>query len=218
MGANIILLGPPGVGKGTQARILENKYKLLQLSTGDMLREAVKSGSALGVQADEIMKSGQLMPDNIMLDIIGDRLQQTDCGNGFILDGFPRTVIQAEGLDLLLVKLTKKLDAVIEMGVDDTVLIKRISGRFSCKNCSAVYNDFYHMPSQENICNECGGGDFLRRADDNEETVADRLKVYHMQTQPLIPYYQKREILRKIDAMAPIDIVTVSLDTIVAEL
>ena len=215
MSINLILLGPPGVGKGTQAQILEKKYGLVQLSTGDMLRAEVKSGSELGKQADEIMKSGQLMPDAVMLEIIGARLQQPDCKQGFILDGFPRTVPQAEGLDVMLAKMQKKLNAVIEMQVDDGVLVKRIAGRFSCKNCGTVYNDFFRTPTQENICDNCGHDAFNRRPDDNEATVKDRLAVFHQQTAPLIPYYQQTGTLQAIDGMAEINNVTDALDALV---
>ena len=218
MSKNLILLGPPGVGKGTQAQILQEKYQIVQLATGDMLRAAVSSNSAIGKQAEEIMKAGQLMPDNVMLDIIGVRLEQIDCQNGFILDGFPRTTIQAEGLDGLLGKIGKKLDAVIEMQVDDNILIKRIAGRFSCVDCSAVYNDFFRKPLRENICDQCGGNNFLRRNDDKAETVAGRLKIFHDQTAPLIPYYQNKGILCSVDAMQEIDAVSQSLITIMEKL
>ncbi len=218
MSVNLILLGPPGVGKGTQAQILQAKYQLVQLSTGDMLRAEVKSGSQLGKQADEIMKSGQLMPDAVMLEIIGSRLKQDDCQSGFILDGFPRTVPQAEGLDIMLSGMQKKLDSVIEMQVDDAILVKRISGRFSCKNCGTVYNDFFRLPKQENSCDTCQHQEFNRRADDNETTVKDRLDIFHQQTAPLIPYYQKTGILKTIDAMMDIADVTSVLDGLVTAL
>ena len=215
MSINLILLGPPGVGKGTQAQILEKKYGLVQLSTGDMLRAEVKSGSELGKQADEIMQSGQLMPDTVMLDIIGARLQQPDCQQGFILDGFPRTVPQAEGLDKMLETMQKKLDAVIEMQVDDEVLVKRIAGRFNCKNCGTVYNDFFRLPKEIGKCDICNHQEFTHRPDDNEETVKDRLDVFHQQTAPLIPYYQQTGILQAIDGMAEINDVTGALDVLV---
>ena len=211
---NIILLGPPGAGKGTQAKRLEDARNLTQLSTGDMLRAAVESGSELGQQAKAIMERGELVPDKVMIAMIGGCIQQTDSTKGFILDGFPRTTAQAEALDDMLAKMNFKLDHVIEMKVDDKVLVERISGRFSCANCGAGYHDIFQRPITENTCDNCGSTKFLRRKDDNAETVALRLKAYHAQTAPLLPYYDAEGILREVDGMADIDEVTRQINVI----
>lgn len=213
MAINLILLGPPGVGKGTQAQILFKKYGLMQLSTGDMLRAEVQSGSELGVEAKKIMTSGQLMPDDVMLEIIAQRLKQIE--TGFILDGFPRTVPQAEGLDIMLKGMGKKLTMVIEMQVDDTVLVKRICARFTCNKCGTGYNYHFRMPQIEGQCDNCGHDEFTHRADDNEETVKGRLEIYHAQTTPLIPYYKDSGVFQTIDGMADIDAVTAELGVLV---
>jgi adenylate kinase len=214
---NIILLGPPGAGKGTQAQYLQDTHGLIQLSTGDMLRAAVASGSKLGQQAKSIMEAGQLVPDAVMVALIADRISQPDCKNGFILDGFPRTVRQAESLDEMLKEKGLKLDAVIEMKVDDAALTERITGRFSCKNCGAGYHDEFKKPKVEGVCDKCGRMEFVRRADDTVEAVSTRLKVYHDQTAPILPYFQNKGVLRSVNGMADIKDVTGSIEEILRE-
>jgi len=201
----VILLGPPGAGKGTQAQTLAKTRGIVQLSTGDMLRAAVKAGTEVGKQADAIMKAGGLVSDDIVIRIIADRIQQPDCANGFLLDGFPRTLPQAAGLDVLLDKLGKPLDVVVEMKVDDGVLIDRITGRFTCAKCGEGYHDTFRKPKVEDTCDNCGGHEFSRRADDNAETVRSRLMAYYRETAPLIGYYFAKGKLKSIDGMAKID-------------
>lgn len=204
----LILLGAPGAGKGTQALRIQEAYNIVQLSTGDMLRAAVASGSELGKQAKAIMDAGELVSDDIMVAMIRDRIAQDDCKNGFILDGFPRTEAQAEALDVMLQEEGKRLDVVVQITVDDTALVERISGRFTCAGCGEGYNDKFKLPEKEGVCDKCGGTVFNRRADDNAETVAARLKAYHVQTAPLIPYYEEKGLLVKVDGMRDIDDVT----------
>ncbi|MEE2996971.1 MAG: adenylate kinase [Pseudomonadota bacterium] len=205
---NIMLLGPPGAGKGTQAKRLEEDRGLVQLSTGDMLRAAVASGSEIGLQAKAIMERGELVSDKIMITMIRDRIQQPDCENGFILDGFPRTAAQAEALDAMLAEMNVKLNHVIEMSVEDTILVDRVSGRYSCENCGAGYHDSFQKPIIQGICDNCGATKFTRRKDDNAETVTSRLEAYHAQTAPLLPYYEAQGTLQRVDGMAEIDEVT----------
>jgi adenylate kinase len=211
---NLILLGPPGAGKGTQAQRLQARFGIVQLSTGDMLRAAVASGSEIGREAKAIMEAGRLVPDDVMVRMIADRIEATDCANGFILDGFPRTLGQAEALDRMLEAKGLKLDAVIEMQVDDAALTRRITGRFSCAKCGAVYHDETKRPRTDGVCDVCGSRDFVRRPDDKAETVTRRLEAYHGQTAPLLPYYARRGVLRSIDGMAPIDAVTRQMESI----
>lgn len=205
---NIILLGPPGAGKGTQAKRLEDKHQLVQLSTGDMLRGTVASGSDLGRRAKQIMDAGQLMPDHLMVRMISERIDQPDCENGFILDGFPRTTAQAEALDAMLEEKGLKLDSVVELKVDEEALVERITGRFTCASCGAGYHDKFQRPEVDGICDRCGATDFVRRDDDNEETVRERLRAYRAQTAPILPYYRDREVLLTVDGMAEINEVT----------
>jgi len=201
---NIILLGPPGAGKGTQAKRLEDKHGLVQLSTGDMLRAERASGSELGRKVQAVMDAGQLVSDDLIIDLIAHRLDGLRA-KGFILDGFPRTVPQAEALDRLLHDKGLKLDRVIEMAVDEGALIDRIAGRFSCAKCGASYHDRNHRPKAEGVCDVCGSKDFVRRADDKPETVKARLEAYRAQTAPILPYYRKMAVLRSVDGMADID-------------
>jgi adenylate kinase len=200
---NLVLLGPPGAGKGTQAKLLEDARALVKLSTGDMLRAAVAAGTELGRKAGDLMEQGQLVPDDLVIKLIAENIDQ-DGGKGFILDGFPRTIAQAEALDRLLKKRGKKLDHVIVMAVDDEALIERIGGRFACATCGEGYHDVYKMPKVEGVCDRCGGTEFVRRRDDNEEVVRSRLKAYHALTEPLIDYYAGQGKVRTVDGMADI--------------
>jgi adenylate kinase len=202
---NIILLGPPGAGKGTQAQKLQADVGMIQLSTGDMLRAAVKSGSPLGQKAKDIMEAGQLVPDELMVRLIEDRIAQPDCAKGFILDGFPRTDAQAEALDKMLAKTGRKLDRVIEMEVDEKALTERIVGRYTCAVCGAGYHDKFKRPRVEGVCDVCGSKEFTRRKDDNAETMKTRMTAYRAQTEPLLPYYRAKGILRTVDGMAAMD-------------
>lgn len=213
---NLILLGPPGAGKGTQARRVEQRHGLVQLSTGDMLRALIAEGGPLGKQAKEIIDAGKLMPDELMIRMISDRIGQPDCANGFILDGFPRTVPQAEALDEMLAQKGLKLNAVIEMAVDEDALVERITGRFICANCGAGYHDTFQRPKVDGVCDVCGSTEFKRRGDDNAETVKTRLAQYHDQTAPILPYYRARGILRSVDGMADIDEVTRQIEALIA--
>jgi adenylate kinase len=215
---NLILLGPPGAGKGTQAKRLEQKYGLVQLSTGDMLRAAAASGSELGRQAKKVMEAGQLMPDDIIIAMIAERIDRPDTRKGVILDGFPRTTAQAEALDKMLAERGLKLDLVIELKVDDAVLVERISGRFACAKCGAGYHDLYQRPKVQGRCDRCGGTEFVRRPDDNAETVKARLAAYHAQTAPILPYYAGRGVLRSVDGMGGIDEVAAGIEVLIAEL
>jgi adenylate kinase len=210
---NIILLGPPGAGKGTQAARLQKDRGMVQMSTGDMLRQAVAQGSPVGLQAKAVMESGELVSDAIVSALIGERLDAAE-GKGAIFDGYPRTRAQAEALDLLLAERGKKLDAVIELSVDEDALVSRICGRFTCARCSAPYHDEFKRPKVEGVCDVCGSTEFKRRQDDNEETVRTRLAEYRAKTAPILPFYEERGLVHRVDGMAPVDEVAAQIDAI----
>jgi adenylate kinase len=211
---NIILLGPPGAGKGTQAKRLEDRFGLVQLSTGDMLRAAIASGSPLGKKVKAIMDAGHLVSDETMIEMIEERIAEPRSAKGVILDGFPRTERQAEELDEMLVRIGKKLDCVILMEVDEAALIDRVTGRFTCKRCGASYHDRYNQPKVPGVCDVCGNKEFSRRADDNAETMKTRLAAYNSQTAPILPYYAKKGMLKKVDGMAEIDAVAAQIEAV----
>lgn len=212
---NLVLLGPPGGGKGTQAKRLMDKYGLIQLSTGDMLRAAVAAGSEVGKRAKAVMDAGQLVSDEIVIAIIDDRLDQPDTKNGVIFDGFPRTVAQAEALDAMLERKGRKLDFTIEVRVPDAAIVERITGRYTCGKCGSGYHDSFQKPKAEGVCDSCGSTEFIRRADDNAETVTKRLDAYHAQTAPLIPYYQGKGTYKLVDGTMDIADVTRALEDII---
>ncbi len=214
---NLILLGPPGAGKGTQAKILQQAHGFKQLSTGDMLRAARAAGTEIGVKAGVIMDRGDLVPDDVMIPVIAERLEKPDVLKGVVFDGFPRTTAQAEALDKLLSSRGQKLDAVIELQVDDEALVKRIAGRYTCAKCGAGYHDEFAKPTKVGSCDKCGGTEFTHRADDNEKTVRDRLQVYNKQTAPLVEYYSKMGNLHVIDGMADIAVVTHAMEAVLAQ-
>ena len=209
---NIILLGPPGAGKGTQAERLVESRGLVQLSTGDMLRAAAKTDTEIGHRVKKIMELGQLVSDDVMVEMIHERILQPDCKNGFILDGLPRTVVQAEALDVMLQKQGMKLDMVIEMAVQEEALVARIVGRFACAKCKHGYHDTFLPTKVPGVCDVCGSTEFTRRADDKAETVHARMEAYRAQTMPILPYYQGHGILRRVDGMADIDVVTQEIE------
>ena len=215
--ANLVLLGPPGAGKGTQARMLEEQFGLVQLSTGDLLRAAVAAGTEAGRAAKAVMEAGDLMSDEIVIAILRDRLAEPDCAKGVILDGFPRTTVQAEALDGLLAEIGQGIRAAISLEVDDAAMVTRISGRYTCGGCGEGYHDTFKVPSKPGACDKCGGTEMKRRADDNAETVEQRLRAYHAQTAPLISYYESRGVLARVDAMAEIEAVARELNAIVAK-
>jgi len=215
---NLILLGPPGAGKGTQAKEIAAKHGLVQLSTGDMLRAAVAAGSEVGRRAKAIMDKGELVPDEVVITIISERMDAADCKGGAILDGFPRTLAQAAALDAMLKQKRRKLDAVIELRVDDNQLIERIVGRFTCAKCGEGYHDRFKRPKVRGVCDVCQSTEFTRRPDDNAETVTRRLMVYYRETSPLIGYYFCKGNLRTVDGMAPIARVTKEIEKILASL
>jgi len=200
----LVIFGPPGAGKGTQAKMLSERLGIPHIATGDMFREAVKAGTELGRLAKQYMDRGELVPDNIVIGLVEERLRQPDCSKGFILDGFPRTVKQAEALDDVLAKLGIGLDAVINLEVGEDEVIKRLSLRRTCKKCGAVYHLIFNPPREDERCDRCGGP-LYQRDDDKEETVRNRLKVYRQQTKPLLDYYRQRGLLRDVDGEKPID-------------
>ena len=199
-----ILLGPPGAGKGTQARMLEDDFGLIQLSTGDLLRAAVASGSEAGKRAKAVMDAGGLVSDDIVLAVLQDRLSAPDVARGIILDGFPRTAGQAAALDTLLAASNQRITAAISLEADDAAMVGRISGRSTCATCGEGYHDEFKRPAKAGVCDKCGGTEFKRRADDNAETVRDRLTAYHAQTAPLITYYDGKGVLERVNAMGDI--------------
>jgi len=210
----LILLGAPGAGKGTQAKRLEEAYGIVQLSTGDMLRAEVASGSEIGKELKAVMEAGNLVTDELIISMISSRVEQEDCKKGYILDGFPRTTAQAEALDAMLADKGQKLDEVIEMVVDEDALVERITGRYTCAKCGQGYHDKFQKPAKEGSCDKCDGTEFSRRADDNEETVRSRLVSYREQTAPIASHYDAKGMLKKVDGMADIDEVTSQLKTI----
>ncbi|NBC33320.1 MAG: adenylate kinase [Alphaproteobacteria bacterium] len=213
----LILLGPPGAGKGAQSSILEERHGIKQLSTGDMLRALVASGTPLGQEAKAVMDAGQLVSDELIGKMIAERVEEPDCANGFILDGFPRTVPQAEMLDRLLTDKGLSLHAVIELEVDEDGLVDRIVNRFSCAKCGALYNAKSKPPKVDGVCDACGSTEFTHRSDDNEETVRKRLAAYHAQTAPILPYYAERGVLQKVDGMASMEAVTEQIEAVLAK-
>ncbi|MDX9859395.1 MAG: adenylate kinase [Rhodospirillales bacterium] len=205
---NLILLGAPGAGKGTQAKRLQDTLCIIQLSTGDMLRAEVASGSELGRKAETLIQAGRLVPDDMIIDLIANRIDQEDCKKGFILDGFPRTVPQAHALDGLLAEKKLKIDHVLVLDSDDEALVERITGRFTCAKCGAGYHEKFHRPKVDGVCDKCGGKVFTRRADDTVETIRARLKTFHEVTTPIIDYYREKGVVSVVNGMASIDEVT----------
>lgn len=203
-GARVVLLGPPGAGKGTQAKLLQEKFAACQISTGDILRKAVAEQTPLGKEAAQYIDRGALVPDDVIVELVAGRLKDKDCAPGFILDGFPRTIPQAESLDRILQRMTLSLNRVLSMQVPRSVIIERLSGRRSCKNCGGLFHVIFSPPAKEGVCDRCGG-ELYQRQDDEEDTVANRLDVYEKQTAPLANYYRERNLLRKIDGVGTVD-------------
>ncbi|MGF9695259.1 MULTISPECIES: adenylate kinase [unclassified Rhizobium] len=214
----LILLGPPGAGKGTQAQRIVEKYGIPQLSTGDMLRAAVAAETEVGKRAKAVMDAGKLVSDDIVIAIVSERIDQPDCAKGFILDGFPRTLVQADATESMLHAKGLDLSVVIELKVDDKELVRRVSGRYSCAQCGSVYHDTDHKPASEGVCDKCGSTHFKRRPDDNAETMIQRLEVYYKETSPLIGYYYAKGRLKTVDGMADMDVVTRDIEAILASL
>ncbi|RED16469.1 adenylate kinase [Parasphingopyxis lamellibrachiae] len=211
---NIILLGPPGAGKGTQASKLEDERGMVQLSTGDMLRAAVAAETPIGLKAKDVMARGDLVSDEIVTGILSDRLDADDVKQGFILDGYPRTEAQAHSLDALLAEKGMKLDHVVELVVDEDALVERITGRFTCAKCGEGYHDTFKLPKVAGVCDECGSTEFKRRPDDNAETVRTRMEEYRTKTAPIIPHYEPKGLVRRVDGMADIEAVSDSIDAV----
>jgi len=203
-GARVVLLGPPGAGKGTQARLLREEFSACQISTGDILRQAVAEQTLLGTQAAAYLDRGALVPDDVIVNLVAERLKERDCEQGFILDGFPRTIAQAQGLDAILERMGIDLDCVLSVRVPEKTVIERLAGRRTCKNCGALYHTVYEPPKKEGVCDRCGG-ELYQRDDDREETIAHRLRVYEEQTAPLADYYRRRGLLREIDGVGKVD-------------
>ena len=201
----LILLGPPGAGKGTQARRLTDKHAIPQLSTGDMLRQAIADGTEIGLRAKSVMEAGGLVSDEIVNGIVAERLGKADAANGFVLDGYPRTLEQADAVNRMLNERGQSLDAVIQMTVDDEVLVRRVAGRFTCSNCGEGYHDEFKRPADPDKCDVCGASDFKRRPDDNAETMRTRLLTYYKETAPLVGYYYAKDMLARVDGMGDID-------------
>lgn len=214
----IIILGPPGAGKGTQAQRLGQTSAMVQLSTGDMLRAAIAAGSPVGSRAKALMEAGKLVPDEVVVGIISDRLDQADVKGGFILDGFPRTLPQADALEGLLTEKGMPLDGVVLLEVDDDILVERVAGRYSCATCGEGYHDSFKTPRRPGVCDRCGGTEFKRRPDDNADTMRQRLQAYYKETAPLIGYYYAKKKLRTVDGMAEIDEVSRQIDAVLADL
>jgi len=212
---NIILIGPPGSGKGTQAKLLEDRHNMKQLSSGDMLRAAVSEGSEIGKQAKSYMEAGELVPDDLVVEIVTDQIEKLG-DKGFILDGFPRNVHQAEVLDRMLGQRDRTIDRVLVIEVDDDLLVERVAGRYTCANCGEGYHDTFKQPEKEGVCDKCGSTEFIRRPDDNPDTVRNRLAVYHEQTKPLIDYYKEQGKVRIADGEQPIEDVTKALEQAMA--
>lgn len=210
---DIILLGPPGAGKGTQAQRLVENRGMVQMSTGDMLREAVAKGTPTGLKAKAVMEAGELVSDAIVSALIGERLDSVGA-SGAIFDGFPRTKHQAEALEILLAERGRKLDYVIELVVDEEALVDRITGRFTCANCGASYHDTFKLPAVEGTCDVCGSHDFKRRPDDNEQTVRTRMAEYRAKTAPILPFYEEKGLVRRVDGMANVKAVAAAIDAV----
>lgn len=214
----LILLGPPGAGKGTQAQRIVENYGIPQLSTGDMLRAAVVAETEVGKRAKAVMDAGKLVSDDIVIAIVSERIDQPDCANGFILDGFPRTLVQADATEAMLAAKGLDLSVVVELRVNDKELVRRVSGRYSCAQCGAVYHDSDKKPAVDGVCDKCGSTHFKRRPDDNAETMTQRLEVYYKETSPLIGYYYAKGKLKSVDGMAEMNAVTAEIETILGAL
>ena len=217
MAVDLVLMGLPGAGKGTQAEMIVDKYGIPHISTGDMFRAAIKEGTELGKKAKQFMDEGQLVPDEVTIGIVRERLAKPDCQKGFLLDGFPRTVPQAEALDEILKDMKRNIDYVIHIDVDRDILMERLTGRRICRDCGATYHLVFNPPKQANVCDKCNG-ELYQRDDDNEETVANRLEVNINQQQPLLDYYEKKGVLKTIDGSRKIEEVFQEVDTLIGSL